>query len=143
MLRFCSSHQLQCMQVVGTQGQIFLKGRYFKMYCSQQELGSYSSLKGTKAFSTSQKSHCGFFLLFSLMFCFLVQKKMTGTLETPISLQKLKREDTTKYVLGDEYGHCREPLENVQNTGKKKQFFWNVHSFASVSHRRGEPPSPF
>lgn len=47
---------------------------------------------------------------------------MTGTLETPISLQKLKREDTTKYVLGDEHGHCREPLENVQNTGKKTSF---------------------
>jgi len=43
---------------------------------------------------------------------------MTGTLETPISLQKLKKKDITKYVLGEEHKQCRKPPENLQNTGK-------------------------
>lgn len=118
----------------------FFKGSVCLNVLQSTKLGSYSSLKGRKAFSISQKSHYEFFSPFLSDVLLSGSEKMTGLLEPLISIQKLKRDDTTKYVLGEKHKKCRKHPKNVQNTGKT-QSLWNV--FASVSRSSGELTPPF
>lgn len=103
-------------------------------------IGSYSSLKGMKAFSTSGKSQRDFFSPSLHNLLLSGSEEVTVTLETPIPLQNVKREDATKYGLREKYEKYREPLENSQ-TGEKPEVSLG-HPFTCFCFPQDKFPTP-
>lgn len=118
----------------------FFKGLVFQNVLQSTKIGSYSSLKGRKAFSTSQKSHCDFFLLFSLMFCFLVQKRQEHW-SPSFHYRNWKEKIQPSMSLERNTSSAGSIQKKRTKHRKNTQSPWSV--FASVSHTSEELTPPF
>lgn len=111
----------------------FFKGSVFQNVLKSKKIGSYSSLKGRLAFSTSQKSHWIFFLLFSLMFCLLIQKRQE--LWSPLFHYRNWKEKIQPRMSLERNPSSAGSIQKCTKHRKNTQPLWWV--FASVSHRSG------
>lgn len=103
----------------------FLKGWYFKTYCSQQKLGVTVLWKVGRPSALLRSHTVNFFLFFSLMFCLLVQKDDRNTV-APRFITEIKKRRYNQVCPWRKTRAVQGATKNVQNTGK-------THSLSGMS----------